>query len=60
MKYNTHQALLITNGRFKGLACTVIGCDDSIKKVFVNISGLKQDKPISENTLLNFNQVRAL
>jgi hypothetical protein len=60
MKFNTHQALLILNGRFKGLACTVVDCDDASKKVAVSISGVKNDKPINENAILNFNQVRAL
>ena len=60
MKYKIHQALLIVNGRFKDLACTVIDCDDAVKKVAVNISGVKQNKPISENAILNFNQIRAL
>lgn len=60
MRFAAHQALLITNGKFKGLACTVIDCNDETKKIAVEINGVKQDKTISENTILNFNQVRAL
>lgn len=60
MKYRPHQSLLITNGKFKGLACTVIDCNDESQKIAVEISGVKENKIISENTILNFNQVRAL
>jgi hypothetical protein len=38
----------------------VIDCNDETKKIAVEINGVKQDKTISENTILNFNQVRAL
>lgn len=60
MKYARHQSVLIINGKYKALAGEVLTCDDVLQVVEVNIQGTRNNKTISENVTLNFNQVRAL
>lgn len=60
MKYQRHQSISVINGKFKGLAGECLSCDDEAKQVTVKIEGVRNNKPIKETAVLNFNQVRAL
>lgn len=59
-KFNVHQALVVTVGKFRGLVGTVTACEDRANTVWLHIEGVVNDKPISKNLSFSFNNVRAL
>lgn len=59
-KFEVGQHLVVTYGKFRGMAGVVTACEDRANTVWLSINSFLADQLINKNLSFSFNHVRVL